>query len=129
MGLLDLSYTYINLTFIWPQIAGGLLLGLGFTVGGYCPGTSCVALSTGKMDAVMYILGLLFGILVFTEIEPLVQSFYNSGAMGETYVWKWLGVSPGVVLFGAVLMAIGAFSLGTILERQKNGVVQPEGVE
>jgi len=26
-------------------------------------------------------------------------------------------------------MAIGAFSLGTILERQKNGVVQPEGVE
>ncbi|MBU0517666.1 YeeE/YedE family protein [bacterium] len=129
LGMLDLSFTFINLTFIWPQIVGGLLLGLGFTIGGYCPGTSCVALSTGKIDAVWYILGILFGIFIYSEMEPIMNSFSNAGAMGETFVWQWLGVSPGVVLLAAVLMAIGAFSLGTVLERQKNGVVQPEGAE
>ena len=35
LGLLDLSYTYINPTFLIPQIVGGLILGVGFVIGGY----------------------------------------------------------------------------------------------
>ena len=35
LGLLDLSYTYINPTFVVPQIVGGLILGVGFIIGGY----------------------------------------------------------------------------------------------
>ena len=34
LGLLDLSFTFINLTYLWPQIVGGLILGVGFIVGG-----------------------------------------------------------------------------------------------
>ena len=44
-GWIDLSLVYINPTFIWPQIIGGLVLGVGFVIGGYCPGTSIVAAS------------------------------------------------------------------------------------
>ncbi len=128
LGLLDLSYTFINLTYIWPQIFGGLLLGVGFVIGGYCPGTSCVAFSTGKLDAAWYILGIFFGIFVFSEVEPLIREFHHSGEMGEVYVWQWLGTTPGVVLLGAVLMAVGAFSLGTMVEQKKGTVVQPDGV-
>jgi hypothetical protein len=34
-GWLDMSQVYVPLTFLWPQIAGGLLLGAGFIIGGY----------------------------------------------------------------------------------------------
>jgi len=34
-GRLDMSQVYVPLTFLWPQIAGGLLLGAGFIIGGY----------------------------------------------------------------------------------------------
>lgn len=125
LGLLDLSVTYINPTFLASQVTGGLILGVGFIVGGYCPGTSCVAAVTGKLDALFYIAGVFFGILVFSLLEPAIRSFHHAGAMGEAYVWQWLKTSPGVTMLLAVLMAVGAFSLGTWLERKKNGVVAP----
>ncbi|TKJ39133.1 sulfurtransferase [candidate division LCP-89 bacterium B3_LCP] len=126
LGMLDLEFTFINLTYIWPQIVGGLILGIGFIVGGYCPGTACVAATTGKLDALWCIAGIFFGIFVFSELQPALKAFQNSGEMGEVFVWQWLGVSPGIVLLGAVLMAIGAFSLGTIVENKKGSVVQPD---
>ncbi len=125
LGLLDLSLTYINPTFIWAQVIGGLILGVGFVIGGYCPGTSCVAVSTGKLDAIFYLGGVVFGILVFSEAEPLFRTLMTTGAMGVRFVWEWLGVSPGLVLLAAVLMAVGAFSLGTMVEKKKDGVVKP----
>ena len=42
IGWVDLSMVYLTPTNILPQIVGGLLLGFGFVIGGYCPGTSCV---------------------------------------------------------------------------------------
>ena len=55
MGIVDLSLVYLTPTFIVPQVVGGLLLGVGFVVGGYCPGTSCAAVATGKIDAVVFL--------------------------------------------------------------------------
>jgi len=34
-GWLDMGQVYVPLTFLWPQVAGGLLLGAGFILGGY----------------------------------------------------------------------------------------------
>ncbi len=55
LGWVDLSLVYISPTYLWPQIVGGLLLGVGFIVGGYCPGTSMVAVATGKLDALVFV--------------------------------------------------------------------------
>jgi uncharacterized protein len=55
IGFIDLNLVYKGDTFLLPQIAGGLLLGIGFVVGGYCPGTSCVAVSTGRIDGIIYL--------------------------------------------------------------------------
>ena len=129
LGMLDLSYTYINPTFLYPQIVGGLILGVGFVVGGYCPGTSCVALATGKLDALWYIAGIFAGIFLYSVIEPAIHNFYNSGSMGEAYLWKWLGTSPGVIMLIAVIIAIAAFTVGTRVEKKSGGVVQPEDAE
>ena len=38
-GFLDLDQVSMVGTFVWPQVIGGLILGVGFVVGGYCPGT------------------------------------------------------------------------------------------
>jgi putative flippase GtrA len=33
--ILDLSLVYLNPTFLWPQILGGVIMGIGFVIGGY----------------------------------------------------------------------------------------------
>jgi hypothetical protein len=33
--LLDFDRLYVNPTYLWPAIVGGLLLGMGFIIGGY----------------------------------------------------------------------------------------------
>lgn len=40
---------------------GGLLLGAGFAIAGYCPGTSVTAAATGRKDALFFVFGGLIG--------------------------------------------------------------------
>jgi len=116
--ILDFSLLYINTTYLWPQIAGGLIMGAGFVVGGYCPGTSLVASATGKIDGMVYVLGALFGIFVFAEFYPLLQSFHEAGYLGERTLSNWLNLSPGVVALLVILMALGMFFGAEYLEKK-----------
>ena len=109
MGWVDLSMVYINPTYIVPQIVGGLLLGAGFVIGGYCPGTSCVGFATGKIDAIVYIAGIIFGIFVYGEFYPLVKGFANSTPMGQITLPQFFNISYGMVVMFVVLMAVGMF--------------------
>ena len=54
IGFVDLSLVYTSNTYITPQIVGGLLVGVGFIIGGFCPGTSLVALATLKIDGFFF---------------------------------------------------------------------------
>ena len=69
-GLLDLSLIYINPTFLWSAIVGGLIMGLGFVIGGFCPGTSITAAAIGKIDAMIFVLGSGIGVFIFAEGYP-----------------------------------------------------------
>ena len=53
-GLLDLSLIYINPTFLWSALVGGIIMGLGFVIGGFCPGTSVCAAAIGKIDGMFF---------------------------------------------------------------------------
>ncbi|HEX6863513.1 MAG TPA: YeeE/YedE thiosulfate transporter family protein [Thermoanaerobaculia bacterium] len=118
MGLVDLSLVYFGPTYLIPQIVGGLLLGIGFVVGGYCPGTSMVALSTGKVDALFFILGVAAGIFAFGEAWPMIQGFANSTNLGELTLPQVFGLRHGLVVFLVVVMALGAFKGAEVLERR-----------
>lgn len=118
MGILDLSLVYLTPTFLWPQIVGGLVLGVGFAVGGYCPGTSVAATATGRMDGLLYVVGLGFGTLVFAEVFPWVEGFFTSGHYGAQTLPGVLGVPYGVVVFGVVLMALAGFRGAEWIERR-----------
>jgi uncharacterized membrane protein YedE/YeeE len=119
--ILDLSLLYLNPTYLWPQMLGGVIMGVGFVVGGYCPGTSLVAGAIGKIDAYVYLAGALAGMFVFAETHPLFAAFTESGAMGSVTLSDWLGLRPGVVAFLVILMALGMFAGGEWLEKKFSG--------
>jgi uncharacterized membrane protein YedE/YeeE len=44
LGAVETGAIALPETFLLPQLAGGLIFGVGFVVGGYCPGTGCVGM-------------------------------------------------------------------------------------
>ena len=61
LGLLDYNLVWVPPTYLWPGIVGGLIMGAGFIIGGFCPGTSLVAAATAKLDGIFFVLGVLLG--------------------------------------------------------------------
>jgi hypothetical protein len=118
IGLVDLSRVYLLPTFVLPQLVGGVVFGLGFVMGGLCPGTSCVAASTGRMDGLVLLAGMLFGILVFNETFPLFSGFYYSTDIGQVTIPQVVGVSYGVMVFFVVIGALGSFHLAERIEKR-----------
>ena len=110
IGFLDISLVYLVPTYLAPQALGGLVLGIGFVVGGYCPGTALVATATGRFDGLFYGLGLYAGTLVFAEAYPLVKSFHSSTPMGQVTLPEYFNLPYGLVVFAVVVMAIGGFA-------------------
>lgn len=51
-------------------LIGGGLLGIGFGLTGYCPGTGLACAAAGRLDAAVSIAGMLAGALVFILIYP-----------------------------------------------------------
>lgn len=121
LGLLDLNVIYINPTFLWSALVGGTIMGIGFILGGFCPGTSLCALAVGRIDAFAFVGGSILGILAFTEGYPLLETLFNSTNMGALTMDEILGISPE--LFGILLTVIAllAFYFTSKIEDKING--------
>lgn len=117
-GILHSDMIYLTPTHIWPQVIGGLVFGVGFIVGGYCPGTSCVASSTGSLDGVVNVIGLLLGIFIFGELYPSIEGFYNSGALGSITFAELISIPEGIVVFTLAVLALVGFWVSEKLERK-----------
>jgi len=109
VGLLDYNLVWVNPTYLWPGIIGGLIMGVGFIVGGFCPGTSLVAAASGKIDGIFFVLGVFFGIFLFGETVDNFSIFWSSSYLGRYTLQDWLGLSTGVVVLLVVLMALFMF--------------------
>lgn len=130
LGWVDLDMLYINPTFMWAQVVGGFLLGIGFLMSGLCPGTSVVSSASGRWDGFMAFLGITFGALVFmlaVQWVPGLEALYHAGSMGTVLLSDVLHVSPLVVALAVVVMAalgfIGAEKVEHIFQR-KYGMVE-----
>jgi rhodanese-related sulfurtransferase len=108
-GLLDYNLLWVPPTYLWPGIVGGLIMGVGFIVGGFCPGTSLVAMATGKVDGIFFVLGVLAGIFLFGETVSQFAVFFESSFMGRFTLPELFGVSYGTVVVAVVLMALFMF--------------------
>jgi len=119
LGLVDYARLWVPHTFLGPAIVGGLALGIGFIVGGYCPGTSLVSLGTWKIDGAFFAAGVLFGTMGFAVTAPALWGFWNQvGAMGRFTLFELAGVDAGMVVLGVLAMAIGAFAFAEWVERR-----------
>ncbi len=115
---IDLSSIYINPTYLWSTLGGGVIMGAGFIMGGYCPGTSFCAASIGKIDALAFIGGMFIGILIFTEGYPLWEGFYNAKFMGSPVISEMIGTSRGFLTLLIILVALGMFWVGEWAEKK-----------
>jgi uncharacterized membrane protein YedE/YeeE len=120
LGLLDLELVYLPDTFVLPQAAGGVLFGAGFLLGGLCPGTSCVAAASGRLDGMAVIGGMLLGVLAFNVTFEWIAPFYNSTPLGAANFTELLGVSHGTGVAIVTTIALSAFAVATRIERKRS---------
>jgi rhodanese-related sulfurtransferase/uncharacterized membrane protein YedE/YeeE len=120
LGVLDASVIYVNPTFLYAAIVGGLIMGVGFVVGGYCPGTSFCGAAVGRIDGLAFVLGGLVGAFAFGEAFPRVQSLYLAKSMGEPTMPSMLGIAPGIFALLLIVVAVVAFVATTKIELRVN---------
>ena len=128
-GLMPLASIGLLPTYFWPQLVGGLMLGVGFVVGGYCPGTSIVGAVSGKIDALFFVAGLFFGGLVFTMGYDSFQAFHESGLIGRVLLHEYFGIPSGVMVMLVVLFAIGSLYAVTRIEALVLSRITPQPEE
>jgi uncharacterized membrane protein/rhodanese-related sulfurtransferase len=116
-GFLDFKNIWINTTYLNTAILGGLIMGVGFIIGGFCPGTSLVASSTLKLDGIFFFLGVFIGVGVFGETVSLFQDFYENGGRERYMLTDVFGVSTGFMVFAIVVLAIFIFYGAEVAEK------------
>ena len=117
-GQIDLNYIYINPTYMYSAIGGGVIMGAGFILGGYCPGTSFCAAAIGKIDAMAFVGGIFIGVFAFTEGFPLWENFYNAKFMGAPVLPEIIGTSRGVFTLALIIVALLMFWVGEWAEKR-----------
>lgn len=142
LGLLNLGLVQYDPTFFWSMLTGGLVFGVGFYVGGFCPGTAAVALARGRWDGLVFLLGIVLGIygfaLLFEAVgsEPWFVEFYSPAdaarqtLAGEGASWPWVLGLTAVALIGFKVVPLleRRFALATVeqLEERRKGGKAPE---
>ncbi|MBN1509950.1 MAG: YeeE/YedE family protein [Sedimentisphaerales bacterium] len=109
-GLIRADGVYLLPTVYGAQIVGGLLFGIGFVVGGWCPGTAAAGAASAKLDALIFLSGTVLGSILFNETYGLVRSVYTAGQRGVLFVYDSLGMSEGAFL--VIFVMAGAVFFG-----------------
>ena len=120
---------YINPTFLWSAIVGGIIMGFGFILGGYCPGTSMVGAVIGKIDAMFFVIGMMIGIFIFGSFYETFMPLYQSADLGSLMVYDSLGMGRDVFVVALTLIALAAFIITRKIENNVNGITDaPKGL-
>ena len=84
IGVIDAGHLSVKSSYI-GVIVGGSLLGIGFAVAGYCPGTGLAALANGRKDALFFVVGGLLGALIYTLVYGSIKGtwLFNEIAGGK----------------------------------------------
>ena len=122
LGLIDFNQVWVNPTYLGSGVVGGLIMGVGFIIGGFCPTTSLASASTGRIDGMLFMLGGFVGAFLFGETEVYFDRWYNNaGYYGRLTLDQVLGVSRPALVLIVVLMALFMFWGAEQLERAFGG--------
>ena len=103
------------------QVVGGLLFGVGFVMGGWCPGTAAAGFAAGRIDALVFLLGTLGGSILFNELFPVIRSLYAAGDQGVQMAYTTMGMSRNGFILAFTLVAVAAFWLAEWAEKARTG--------
>jgi uncharacterized membrane protein YedE/YeeE len=121
LGVVEPSLIYVPPTFVVPQLLGGLVFGVGFVMGGLCPGTSCVSAASGRKDGLAVLGGMLLGILAFGEAFPLVEGVYAATPAGTLTLPELTGIPYPLAVAATGVLGVAAFRVAEGLERRARG--------
>ena len=117
-GWVDLDLVYVNPTFLTSAIIGGLVMGAGFIMGGFCPGTSFCGLAIGKIDAMIFVVGLFLGVYIYGFAYPMFETMYKALPMGSPKISTMIGLSDGLFALILVVVALGMFYVSEWVEKK-----------
>ena len=118
LNWINMDQLYVQPTYLWAAVVGGFIMGIGFLAGGFCPGTSLCAVGIGKIDGIVFTLGLFLGILVFSESFEWLQPLYENSFLGHITLDKSLDISPYLIIFIFTLIALLAFFVSDIVRKR-----------
>jgi hypothetical protein len=122
LGLMPQGSFYVPTPFYLAMAVGGLLIGAGFAIGGYCPGTSVAGLAGGRFDALVFMVGMVLGTALFAAWFGPLESVYLAaqGPEGQTLM-DLTSIPEWLILLVLAAMAWGGFKLGSRLEKRFGG--------
>lgn len=112
LSLMGLANFNVKLAVLWGNLLGGALLGIGFGMVGYCPGTGLACAAAGRLDALVTVLGMFAGaatfILIYPFIVPQLESVAN---YGEIRIPQMTGTAPAlwvvpIVVIGTIVLML-----------------------
>ena len=117
MGLAAADSMYLLPAMLGAHAIGGIIFGVAFAMGGWCPGTAAVGLASGRLDALVFLVGLLGGSIAFNEAYPWVESWTALGSRGVVFLHQSLGITQDQLLLGLTGLAVLLFWLCEVVER------------
>jgi thiosulfate/3-mercaptopyruvate sulfurtransferase len=121
LGWVRLENIFLMPTIYGAEIVGGLLFGVGFVMGGWCPGTAAAGLAAGRMDALVFLLGAIGGSVLFNELFPVIGPLMTAGDRGVQMAYENLGMSRKAFALVFTLVAVAAFWLAEWAEKARMG--------
>jgi len=95
---------------ILPVLIGGALLGIGLGLTGYSPATGLASAASGRLDALITVIGMFFGahvyILIYPSVVVTLEKFFNFSSVTLPQI---TGVSAGIWVIP--IFAIGSLTL------------------
>jgi uncharacterized membrane protein YedE/YeeE len=115
-GVVDGGHLSVKASY-WGVIAGGAILGVGWAISGYCPGTGVAALGDRRKDALYFVLGGLGGALLYMLLHSVLKDTFLFGKILGGKSTLALTPKPSYKAFidtlpGAVVAIILAFLFG-----------------
>ncbi len=109
VGMIESDQIYFLPTVYGAQILGGLIFGVGFAMSAWCPGTAAVGVASGRLDAVIFLIGAVVGSVLFNEVYSALVPVYHWGDAGVNFVWAALGIPANVFVLLFACVAVAAF--------------------
>ena len=120
-GYIDFNNIFIPSTYVWAYLVGGLIFGVGMVMSGWCPGTAVTGVATGKIDAIVFLLGLMVGMFVYFYIYDAyeaIREFANSANLGKFTINKLFNSEDlRVAYIATLIMAFGLLGFMIIMKK------------